>query len=302
MAAAEGPDATSFTECARGSLDYALSRLTHPDGTLASSEDATGDGFARYYAWTEAEIYAVLGPDSAAFKAAHGVVPGGNVPAADDPSAVFAQRNLLCSTALADPAQGSDASRLLAARDRRGAPPRDERATAAEYGLLINALARAGVQMHEPRYLDAARRLLGIVRKDLMVSQDGTLRRLVGSSAPAYADDYAALALACRGLMLAANDKASGDLSSLFLAQLDARFYDGASGAYFGAPSPAGPGFFMRPASAGDPPSVETLSVLARSPNSGAIAAALLQSLEDSSPQAPGDQLLALALYAKRRS
>jgi len=302
MAAAEGPDATSFTECARGSLDYALSRLTHPDGTLASSEDATGDGFARYYAWTEAEIDAVLGPDSAAFKAAHGVVPGGNVPAADDPSAVFAQRNLLCSTALADPAQGSDASRLLAARDRRGAPPRDERATAAEYGLLINALARAGVQMHEPRYLDAARRLLGIVRKDLMVSQDGTLRRLVGSSAPAYADDYAALALACRGLMLAANDKASGDLSSLFLAQLDARFYDGASGAYFGAPSPAGPGFFMRPASAGDPPSVETLSVLARSPNSGAIAAALLQSLEDSSPQAPGDQLLALALYAKRRS
>jgi uncharacterized protein YyaL (SSP411 family) len=301
MAAAEGPDAASFTECARGALDYALSRLTHSDGTLAASEDATGDEFARYYAWTEAEIDAVLGPGSAAFKAAHGVVAGGNVPAADDPSSIFAQRNLLCSTALADSAQGSAASLLLAARDRRGTPPRDERATAAQYGLFINALARAGIQMHEPRYLDAARRLLDVVRKNLMVSQDGTLRRLVGSGVPAYADDYAALALACRGLMLAANDKAAGDLSSRFLAQLDARFYDASSGAYFGAPSPAGPGFFMRPASAGDPPTVETVAILARSSNSGAIAAALLQSLDESSPQAPGDQLLALALFGKRR-
>jgi hypothetical protein len=274
--------------------------LTHSDGTLAASEDATGDEFARYYAWTETEIDAVLGPDSAAFKAAHGVVPGGNVPAADDPSAVFAQRNLLCSTALADSAQGSSASRLLAARDLRGTPPRDERAAAAEYGLLINALARAGIQMHEPRYLDAAHRLLDVVRKNLMVSQDGTLRRLVGSSVPAYADDYAALALACRGLMVAANDKDAGDLSSHFLAQLDARFFDASSGAYFGAPSPVGPGFFMRPATAGDAPSVEALSVLARSPNSSAIAASLLQSLEESAPQAPGDQLLALELFGRR--
>jgi hypothetical protein len=101
--------------------------------------------------------------------------------------------------------------------------------------------------------------------------------------------------------MLAANDKAAGDLSSRFLAQLDARFYDASSGAYFGAPSPAGPGFFMRPASAGDPPTVETVAILARSSNSGAIAAALLQSLDESSPQAPGDQLLALALFGKRR-
>ena len=37
LAGAEGPDAASFGECARGALDYALTRLSHPDGTLASS-------------------------------------------------------------------------------------------------------------------------------------------------------------------------------------------------------------------------------------------------------------------------
>jgi uncharacterized protein YyaL (SSP411 family) len=301
LAGAEGADAPSFAQCARGALDYALARLVHADGTLAAAEDATGDEFARYYAWTEAEVDAVLGPDSAAFKAAHGVVPGGNVPSADDPSAIFAQRNLPRSSAATDPAQAAAAAKLLAARDRRGSPPRDERATAGDYGLLINALSRAGMQLGDRRYLDAARGLVEAVRKHLLVSPDGTLRRFAGSATPAYADDYAALALGCRGLSRAAGDNAAWELSSRFLAQLDGRFYDASGGGYFGAASPAGPGFFMRPAAAGDPPSAESLGLLARSPNSKALAGALLQSMEDSSPQAPGDQLLALAIYGTRK-
>jgi hypothetical protein len=300
LAGAEGADAQSFGQCARGALDYALGRLSHPDGTLAAAEDATGDEYSRYYAWTEAEIDMVLGADSAAFKGAHGVAAGGNVPSGDDPSSVFAQRNLLRSAAVTDAAQASSAARLLAVRDRRGAPPRDERATAGAHGLLINALARAGVQLNEPRYLDSARRILDAVRKNFLVSQDGTLRRLAGSDLPADADDYAALALGCRGLARAANDSAAAELSSRFLTQLDSRFYDTASHTYFFAPKPPGPGFFIRPFAAGDPPAVETLALLAASPNSKPIAEALLQSLDESSPQAPGDQLLALQIFGRR--
>lgn len=300
LAGADGPDAASFAQCARGALDYALTRLSHPNGTLAASEDATGDEFARYYAWSASEIDQALGPGSGAFKAAHGVEEAGNVPAGDDPSSVFANRNLLRSLAETDAVQSAAAAKLLAVRDRRGMPPRDERATAGAHGLMINALARAGVQLGEPRYIEAARRILEAVKRDFMAGPDGTLRRFAGSATPADADDYAALALGCRGLSKAANDGPAMELSAKFLQQLDSRFYDGKSSAYFGAPASPGPGFFIRPSTAGDPPSVESLALLSRSANSPAIASAMLQLLDDSSAQAPGDQLLALAIYGTR--
>ena len=300
LAGAEGPDAASFGECARGALDYALTRLSHPDGTLASSEDATGDEFARYYAWSAAEIDAALGPDAAAFKSAHGVEAAGNVPAGDDPSSIFAQKNLLRSTAETSPALRAAAARLLAVRDQRGSLPRDDRATAGAHGLMINALARAGLQLNEPRYLEAAHRILDAVTRDFVVSPDGALRRFKGSETPAYADDYAALALGCRGLARAAKDDKAMELSGKFLQQLDSRFYDASSSSYFGAGASPGPGFFVRPFTAGDPPSVESLALLAHSQNSKQVASTLLQFLEDSSAQAPGDQLLAMQIFGTR--
>jgi hypothetical protein len=87
------------------------------------------------------------------------------------------------------------------------------------------------------------------------------------------------------------------ELSRRVLDQLDALYLDPATGAFFGAPSPPGPGFFMRPLGADDPPSAESLAVAAHDAHAQAIAAALSESLEESSPQAPGDQLLAIALY-----
>ena len=88
----------------------------------------------------------------------------------------------------------------------------------------------------------------------------------------------------------------------LLLGQLDARFYDPATRTYLGAPTPPGPGFFIRPPSAGDPPAAEGLAILAKSLNARAVAAALSASLEESSAQAPGDQLLALRIFESRET
>jgi uncharacterized protein YyaL (SSP411 family) len=299
---AMGTDASSFGQCARGALDYALSRLSLHGGTFASAEDATGDDFAGYYAWTEAEIDTALGADSQAFKLAHGVLPGGNVPASDDPSAQYAQKNLLRSLADTDARQAADAARLLAVRDRRPFPPRDDRASAGAHGLILSALARAGEQLGERRYLAAARRTLEAVKAGFLLSQDGALRRMEGSALPAAADDYAALALGCQDFARAANDRDAAAFATLLLAQLDARFYDPASSVYFGAPKPPGPGLFMRPLAAEDPPTAGPLALLANASHARASAAALSASLDESSAQAPGDQLLALALFAGRDS
>jgi uncharacterized protein len=294
---AQGADKRPFGQCVRGALDFALGRLGMSDGTFASSLDATGDEFTGYYAWTEAEIDEVLGADSKAFKLAHGVLPGGNVAAGDDPSAIFAQKNLLRSLSESDAREAAAASRLLAARDRRPAPPRDDRATVGDHGLVLSALSRAGTQLSEPRYIEAARRTFSAVRKNFISPRDGALLRLKGSPLPADAEDYAALALGCRDFARAANDPEAAALSSRLLAQLDARFFDAVNGIFLGAPTPPGPGFFVRPNSADDPPSAESLSVPAGDAHARSVAAALSESFEDGSVQAPGDELLALALY-----
>jgi uncharacterized protein YyaL (SSP411 family) len=296
--APRGADEKSFSRCASGALDFALSRLANPDGTFASAQDATGDEFAGYYVWTKAEIDGVLGGESAAFNAAHGVLPDGNVPAGDDPSALYAHKNLLRSTAEGSAQDGADAARLLAARDRRPPPPRDDRATAGAHGLMLSALSRAGAQLGNPRYVEAARRTLAAVKRSFLVSADGTLRRFAGTSIPADADDYAALALGCRDYGRVAKDREAAALAEKLLSQLDSRFYDPASGAYFGAPNPPGAGFFIRPFGAEDPPSAESLAVPAGAPHAREVASGLSASLEESSAQAPGDQLLALALYS----
>ncbi|HEY1848910.1 MAG TPA: DUF255 domain-containing protein [Opitutaceae bacterium] len=297
--AAKGKDERSFTECARGALDFALSRLALPSGGFAGSLDATGDAYTAYYSWSAAEIDASLGRDSASFKEAHGVLADGNVAAADDPSATYSHRNLLRSLADTSPTQAGLAAKLLALRDRRTAPLRDERSTAGDNGLMLYALARAGSQLGDGRYLGAAKKAFSVIQKSYVVSRDGALRRLQGSELPADADDYSALALGCRELAKAGNDPAAGNLADKLLSQLDARFYS-ASGTYFGASLPLGRGFFVRPLPADDPPSADALAIFAAAPHSREIAAALSQSLEETSPQAPGDQLLALALFAAR--
>jgi uncharacterized protein YyaL (SSP411 family) len=295
---AKEADAKSFGLCASGALDFALSRLGLADGSFASAQDATGDEFISYYTWSATEIDSALGTASPAFKADHGVMPDGNVPAADDPSAQFIHRNFLRSAAEGSAPDARSAGVLLAIRDRRPAPPLDPRATAGDYGLILSALSRAGSQLGNPRYLIAARKTLAAVRRSFLVPADGSLRRLEGSALAADADDYAALALGCRDFARAANDKGAAALSDRLLAQLDARFLDPASSAYFGAPNPPGPGFFIRPFGADDPPSAESLAVAAGAPRAKAVAAALSESLEESSAQAPGDQLLALALFS----
>jgi uncharacterized protein YyaL (SSP411 family) len=298
LAVPSGSDTKSFNSCARGALDYAVVHLGHPDGTFGSAEDATGEGFGGYYAWTSAEIDKALGPDAAAFRAAHGVLPGGNVAAADDPSSVFAQKNLLISLAEPSPADTAVAMRLLAVRDKRPRPPRDERASAGAHGLMVCALTRAGVLMTDAKYFAEARRTVAALKRDFLLPGDG-LRRFKGSDLPGAAEDYAAVALGLRDFAKATQDRGAAALADRMLAQLDARFYDPAGGAYFGAPTPPGTAFFIRPAQSEDPPTAAFLAVEAGDPHAGAVAASILQSIADASAQAPGDQLLALADYAR---
>ncbi|HZZ17890.1 MAG TPA: DUF255 domain-containing protein [Opitutaceae bacterium] len=296
--AANGPDGKSFAQCARGAIDYALSRLANPDGTFAAAEDATGEEFTGYYAWTESDIDQALGADSAKFKSDHGVMLDGNVDAADDPSATYAKKNLLRSIGLTDPAQADLEARLLEVRNKRPAPPRDLRATAAAHGMLLTVLARAGKQLREPRYSEAATKLLEVIKTSILISPEGNLRHLAGSDVAGTAEDYASMALACREYDKTMKDPESLRLANKFLVQLATRYYDSSTASYFGAPAVSGAAFFIRPPAGDEPPTAASMALPARAIHATAVAAQLSESLEETSAQAPGDELLALAFFA----
>ena len=53
--------------------------MTSPEGGFYASLDADSEGVeGKFYVWTEREIDAALGPESAAVKTYYGVTPDGN--------------------------------------------------------------------------------------------------------------------------------------------------------------------------------------------------------------------------------
>jgi uncharacterized protein YyaL (SSP411 family) len=87
-------------------------------------------------------------------------------------------------------------AKLFAAREKRIRPGRDDKVIVAWNGLMIDAMARAGAALGEPRYLEGARRSADFILHELR-SADGKLLhtwRAGVAKLDAYLDDYASLA------------------------------------------------------------------------------------------------------------
>ena len=116
--------------------DWMLRELRTPQGGLAASLDADSEGEeGRFYVWTRAEVAEATGPQDAAYAAdVFGVTETGT----------FEQhRSVLQRRAEpADPERfAAVRAALLAARERRVHPGRDDKVVAAWNGLAIAALA-----------------------------------------------------------------------------------------------------------------------------------------------------------------
>ena len=160
-------------------------------GMFISSLDADADGREGLtYAWTPAQLTAVLGSDDGAWAATiFGVTARGTF---EHGSSVLQLR------ADADDAERFDSVRraLLAARAARPQPGRDDKVVTAWNGWAITALAETAVALSEPEFLDAARQCADALLNLHLV--DGRLRRAslgggVGDSA-AILEDHATLA------------------------------------------------------------------------------------------------------------
>jgi len=177
-----------YRDVAEGTLDYLLRELRLPEGGFASAQDADTDGVeGSTYVWTPADLERVLGPEDAAAAAAYyGVTPEGN----------FEGATVLRASGEPPPNLADIRARLLAARDERPQPARDDKAVAAWNGLALAALAQGAWRLGRDDLLDAALRCAEFL-DERMTRPDGRLLRSYrdgNARIPAFLDDYAAVA------------------------------------------------------------------------------------------------------------
>ena len=213
---------------ARETADFLLRDLGTAEGGFASALDADTDGVEGLtYAWTREQLREVLGDRGAAAAALFEVTEAGTF---DDGASTLQLRR--------DPSDEIEFAQLraalLEARMARPQPARDDKVVTAWNGLVIAALAEAGVLLGEQRYLDAA---IGAAELIITVHvADGRLRRTsrdgVVGVALAVAEDYGDLAEGLLALYQASGDARwlaeAGELLDAALA----RFADGEGGFY----------------------------------------------------------------------
>ena len=212
-----------FATIVRSTLDYLLREMTDPAGGFWSAEDADSEGEEGvFYVWSPAAICDLLGEtDGELFCAVYDVTPEGNFEGRSilnlpRPIAAVAAERGLAPEALERRLAVARAT-LHAARGRRIRPGIDDKVLVAWNGLAIDALARAGAVLGEPRYVAAAERAAGFLL-DQCRDDAGRLAhqwRRGRTGGLAFADDLACLA---EGLV------------SLYEATFDERWIAAASG------------------------------------------------------------------------
>jgi uncharacterized protein len=200
---------------------------------FAASEDADSEGEeGRFYVWTEAEIDALLGPDTAAFKAAYDVTEAGNWE-----GKTILRRTTPLGDAAAEAVLTRARAVLFAARARRVRPGRDDKVLADWNGLAIAALARAGVVFDRPDWIARAGAAFDAICRDLG-TPDGRVAhtwRLGRIGAAGLLDDQAAMARAGLALFETTGEAARRDQAIGFANAALAWFGDGTGGVFASA-------------------------------------------------------------------
>jgi uncharacterized protein YyaL (SSP411 family) len=231
-----------YARVARETFDYILAYMTDDRGGFHSTEDADSEGEeGKFYVWTPAEIEAVLGAERAArFCYVYDVSDGGNfehgksilnLPKTIAQCAQLRGWNLEeLQAELAD-----SRAKLLAVRDRRVRPGKDDKILVSWNALMIDSLARGAGILGEPKYLATATRAAEFIF-DQMRRPDGRLLhtwRNGQAKLDAYLDDYAYLTNALVSLYEAGFDERWVDEAVRLANLMLARFADKAKGGFF---------------------------------------------------------------------
>ncbi|WP_437930411.1 thioredoxin domain-containing protein [Sorangium sp. So ce291] len=192
-----------YAETARELVGYLFAEMRDPEGGFYASQDADSEGSeGKFFVWTLDQLRAAVGEDQLAYDMARlvfGITEEGNFEHTG--ATVLSQHRTVEQAAAvldSDAAGGSAAhlercrealararARMLAAREERPRPARDDKVLASWNGLLIGALADAGRALDAPAWVDAAARAFAVLERKLM--RGGRVGRYLKDGAPAFA-------------------------------------------------------------------------------------------------------------------
>ena len=184
---------TIYSSIARETLDYVLKEMTHAGGGFYSAQDAGEVGAeGAFYVWHTSELRKLLNPQEfSLFEKVYGLGEPNNF---EDDAYILNLQDEYGWEIKANPLIRSAHHKLLAARQARPSPLKDDKILTAWNGLMIAAMAKANQVLGEARYLEAAQRAAWFLKQNL-VSDRGLLRRYRDGEATfdGYLDDYAYL-------------------------------------------------------------------------------------------------------------
>ena len=237
-----------LAEAAERTFAFAERELGHPDGAFFSSLDAQSERDGErvegaFYVWTPAALEAAIDDptDAALFAARYGVSPGGNF----EGSTVLGIDDGIDDLAAAhglEPAEvearlETARSAALEARERRGRPPRDEKVLAGWNGLMVSALAEAGIVL-DAAFCEPAARALDFVRENLWDGERLARRAMGGEvGVDAYLEDYAFVARGALDLHAATGGHEPLGFAIDLAGAIEAEFWEPDEGALYFTPA-----------------------------------------------------------------
>jgi uncharacterized protein YyaL (SSP411 family) len=204
-------------------------------GAFSASLDADSEGHeGRFYVWSRSELDDLLGPEDAAFVAAHyDIRPEGNWEGVSIPNRLRSPESLEAGQqARMEKLLG----RMLERRATRVRPGLDDKILVDWNGYVIAGLATAGMLMARPDWIDLAAQAFRFIAES--VSRDGRLGHAARNGQmvfPGFSSDLAAMAKAAIALHQATQDPTWLDRAIGFLDQLEAHHGDGEDGYFFTA-------------------------------------------------------------------
>jgi uncharacterized protein YyaL (SSP411 family) len=230
--AAQATGEALFARIADETADWALRDMRSPEGGFYSSLDADSAGHeGRFYVWTPAEVQALLtAPEYAALSPWFGLDGPANFE-----GAWHLRRGGSSGGSTPEPGLLRQArAKLLAARNLRVWPARDEKVLTAWNALMIKGLAIGARVLKRPDHAAAATAAVDFLHHRLW--RDGRLLAVYKDGRahlPAYLDDYAFLADALLELLQTRWRSSDLEFARALLDVLLKQFEDAEAGGFF---------------------------------------------------------------------
>jgi uncharacterized protein YyaL (SSP411 family) len=239
-----------FRQTVHEILTYVLRDMTSPEGGFYTAEDADSEGEeGKFYLWSKREFGLLasvasngfpwteifnLESEGNFFEEASRRKTGTNILHLTEALPHWADRLGVAGDRLADE-WTTLRQALLARRDERVRPLRDDKILTDWNGMMIAALARAGSTFNMPAYMAAADQAADFLLERMRHPQGRLLHRYREGQAAIdpTANDYAALVMGLIELYKATRRPDRLEQAAALQEVMDADFWDGTDGGYF---------------------------------------------------------------------